>query len=174
MSVFDRFRTESGQDSAPDWTFYPFSQASVVDGRHGTFAKLLCHIDDGEDVVATCDHKNFDLLAPYLEELEKWLALDDAVRPDPPVIPIFFGSKNQVWKFSELGARRALSGQKIPQSATTRERHPTADLSPFRLQITVTKDLARRFEAAASFHRLTRSQYLLNIIEAHAVTEKDD
>jgi hypothetical protein len=169
--TLDRFRSNGEIQPCSDWELLPLLNCHIRSGDHGEFAKITCS-KDGESVTATCDNKDFSLLLPYLEELEAYL--NNPETTEPPVVPVFFGSQKKVWRFSPIGARKLLrdSGrlnESIPEPGRTAP-IDTDRNGAFRLQVTVSRAEAARFDEAARRKGLDRGTYLRQLICQHSTS----
>ena len=160
MDIFDLLAEEHDQPKPPDWRYLPLEGISVVKGQFGRFARLSCAVDEaGPELCATCDAKYFDHLRPYAELLAEHKRTPSFV--ERPVIPAFLGDDGK-WRFSWRGAEKDYP--ELCRSFEAPQRVTGSPNRPYRLQVTVTPELAQQFKQAAASKGLTHNEYLLDLV----------
>lgn len=160
LDVFDLFAEDHDQPKPPDWRYIPLHALNVVKGQFGRFARLTCLADEpGQEFSATCDAKYFEHLRPYAELLSEHQRTPGLV--EHPVIPVFLGDDGK-WRFSWRGAEHDYP--QLRKSLVAPNRVTGTPDRPYRLQVTVSPELAQQFKQTAASKGLTHNEYLLDLV----------
>lgn len=158
MDVFDHFAPATDSPSGL-WGYYPLTGCKTIKGFTGTFFRLTCTGDNGEEISATCDNRYREHLRPYLDLLVK---SQEGTSTEAPVVPLFHGDDGR-WRFSWLGAQHdypELHPHRTADSGTPSSPEGVAT----RLQVSVSQDLADRFKMRARANGMTHTDLLLELI----------
>lgn len=170
MDVFDRFTAPDASQTI--WGYYPLKACKTIKGFTGTFYRLTCSDDTGQEIIATCDEKHREHLRPYLELLV--MSEDGTSHTESPATPLFQG-RDGGWRFSWLGAEHDHPELELAERARTPttpspSTHSAPEDGATRLQVSVSRDLAHRFKGAAAARGTSHTDLLLQLIRS-TVTE---